>query len=366
MAGLKDWFPVFKAGNQTSSAGTSKVWTESELDKIVENYKPEYCEAPLVLGHPEGDAPSFGWVQSLKREGDTLFAKCKDIVGEFEQAVKDGRFPYRSISLNPDLTLNHIGFLGSSLPAVKGLGRIAFSEDQNLITYDFMDSETNNKFINIGSIFQRLREFLIDKFDIETADRIIRSWEIEDLSQIVETNSAEAISAFCEKIKEEFSVVTNNPQNKQNAQSSDFSEEIKQKDIENANLKAQIAELESKNRKADFNNFCESLCKEGKLTPVQKGYALDFMEALHGVGEFNFSQGGKKSASEKFQEFLGLLPVQVNFKAVANGQGNYDSTSTENPKELADKAIEYKQSMAQKGIEISISQAVKKVKEGGN
>ena len=113
---MKDtWIEVFKAGNQTDSAGNSKDWTQEDLDKIVETYndQPEADrhDAPVVIGHPVTDSPAYGWVDSLKRVGDTLWAKLKDLAPEFVDWVQKGLYRKRSISLYEDLMLKHISKL---------------------------------------------------------------------------------------------------------------------------------------------------------------------------------------------------------------------------------------------------------------
>ena len=49
--------------------------TVADLDQIVEAYDPAVHEAPLVLDHaPEGQehmGPAYGWVEGLKRAGDS-------------------------------------------------------------------------------------------------------------------------------------------------------------------------------------------------------------------------------------------------------------------------------------------------------
>lgn len=260
--GLKDWFAVFKAGTHTDSKGREHTFTTSDLDKIIENYdstKSDFQEAPCVLGHPKSDDPAFGWIEDFKREGDTLYAKCKDVVAEFENAVKEGIYPNRSISLNPDFTVNHIGFLGAVKPAVKGLGKIAFSQNEDEITFNFSDG-------------------LIDE------------------------------------IKEGITLV--------NSQKNEFSQaDIDLKNTEIDKLKAENEKLKTNERKTEYASFCEELADKGQMTPAQKEKILDFMELMYNAGEFEFSEG-KKSAVDEFKDFLSCLPKQVEFSEIATGNGN--------------------------------------------
>jgi len=128
-----DRIPVFKTGTHTDSQGRTQTWTEKDLDLIVNKYKPSYHEAPVVIGHPQNNSPAWGWVDCLKRTGEVLYAKLKNIIPEFAEMVDKGMFRKRSISLYPDLTLKHIGFLGAMPPAVKGLPDYSFSGSGSVI-----------------------------------------------------------------------------------------------------------------------------------------------------------------------------------------------------------------------------------------
>lgn len=319
--GLTDWFEVLKTGTFKDNSGKDHTFTEQDLDTIVKKYDPATNEAPFVVGHPKKDHPAFGWVEGLKREGNLLFAKGKQIVPEFETAVESGLYKKRSIALNPDKTLRHIGFLGAVPPAVKGLADVAFSEDDEIQIYEFSEfSQTSWRINTVGRIFSRLRDFLIEKYDLETADRIIDTWAVENLTSF--DDETKVINAFSEIMEEILTMGDKNPKKTDPKDNAEFSEQLSVKDAEIAALKANNVKLEAANRQAEFSEFCDKLVNEGKLTPAQKAYSLDFMEALHEVGEFEFSEGDKrekKQAVDKFKEFLGTLPKQISF-------GEFDAT----------------------------------------
>lgn len=141
---MNKWFEIFKSGTHIDSAGVEHTYTEADLDTIASNYNPQHSEAPLVIGHPKTNEPAYGWVGEVKRFGSSLFAKAKSIVPEFEQAIKDGLFKKRSIAINPDNTLRHVGFLGAVPPAVKGMQDLAFEASAEMQTFEiseFADQE---------------------------------------------------------------------------------------------------------------------------------------------------------------------------------------------------------------------------------
>ncbi|MDY6989228.1 MAG: hypothetical protein SWQ30_14350 [Thermodesulfobacteriota bacterium] len=136
------WIEVFKTGTHTASNGKTMTVSEADLDRIANQYNPKHHEAPVVIGHPKEADPAYGWVERLKRSGSTLLAKLKDLVPEFVELVKKGLYKKRSISLFPDLTLKHVGFLGATPPAVKGLADVRFMEFKdggNTMTFTFSE-----------------------------------------------------------------------------------------------------------------------------------------------------------------------------------------------------------------------------------
>ena len=142
-------FEILKTGSFTNSQGKEVNFSQSDLEKIASSYDPAISEAPLVIGHPKSNDPAYGWIDSLKVNGDKLIASASKIVPEFLDAVKQGLFKKRSVSLNPDNSLRHVGFLGAALPAVKGLADLTFSEDaqeENIIEFADCQPPTGDEF----------------------------------------------------------------------------------------------------------------------------------------------------------------------------------------------------------------------------
>lgn len=339
---------IFKTGTHTDSAGNTRAWTEKDLDAIASKYDPANHEAPVVIGHPKDNAPAYGWVERLERKGSVLYAKLKDLVPEFVEAVKRGLYKKRSISLYPDLTLRHVGFLGAMPPAVKGLADVQFSEAE-AVTIEFADYRMST----ISRIFQRLRDLLIEKFGADVADKVVNSFELEDLQR--EPAEPETASAFNEN--------TNKGGHEDMGKIEELEAKLKEaegkiasfaeKEDEIARLKRELDEERAKQRKAEFNSFCEGLTKEGRLTPAMKPSVLDFMEIMSGAGEYEFSEGDDKKVKaqpvEKFKAFLSALPKQVEFSEMATkdkvGKGNvshdFSGKLDEERLELHKKAIEF-------------------------
>lgn len=134
------WIEIFEGGQQTSNSGTI-VDGDKFIETAITTFDPKEHEPPAVIGHPEIDKPAYAWVQDLKKEGAFLMARFTDIDPGFEEMVKKGRFKKRSAAFYPDGRLKHVGFLGATPPAVKGLKNISFGTDTKDLIFIFSESK---------------------------------------------------------------------------------------------------------------------------------------------------------------------------------------------------------------------------------
>lgn len=128
---------ILRAGTFADMSGVTHTFSQSDLQQIADAYDPLTAPAPLVIGHPELDAPAYGWVERLEVRGDRLMASSTDVVPEFAEALKARRYRGRSASLyvpgqhgnpKPDgYYLRHVGFLGAAAPGVPGLADVHFA-----------------------------------------------------------------------------------------------------------------------------------------------------------------------------------------------------------------------------------------------
>ena len=134
MSALDGWIDVCRAGAWRDMQGRDVRLDEDRLDRIVDAHASA-DPAPVVVGHPEADAPAYAWIDGLRRVGDRLQAKLRDIAPAFREAVEAGRYAGRSIALQGD-TLRHVGFLGGRAPAVPGLAPTRFaSEPETVVAF---------------------------------------------------------------------------------------------------------------------------------------------------------------------------------------------------------------------------------------
>ena len=131
MSALDGWIDVCRTGAWRDMAGREVAIDEARLDRIAGAHASA-DPAPVVVGHPETDAPAFAWVDGLRRTGDRLQAKLRDVAPAFREAVEAGRYAGRSIALQGD-TLRHVGFLGGRAPAVPGLAPTRFAAEPETV-----------------------------------------------------------------------------------------------------------------------------------------------------------------------------------------------------------------------------------------
>jgi len=358
----RKWVEILKTGTFQDSEGKSHTFSESDLDAIASSYDPARHEAPVTIGHPKDNAPAYGWVAGLKRAGETLLAEFKDLVPEFVEMVNKGLFKKRSVSLFPDRSLRHVGFLGAAPPAVKGLADVTFAEADETIAVEqdgasaFSEeaappapaAETARDFSDwripsIGRILTGLRDWMIEKFGVEDADKIVSNYDLDELKQWVPEAAPAAVAMAAAPVAAVIPADT-------------------ELAAANRKLQADLDKERADRRRAEAAAFCEGLTREGRLIPAQRGVVLDLMEALYGAGEIEFSEGGKAQATDRFREFLSACPKQVEFAEIARGGvGSIDLTD---PQAIAAAAVEFQDSESKAGRTISVTAAVAHVTQG--
>lgn len=334
---------VFKAGTHTDSNGRTKTWTEEDLNKIANSYNPQAHEAPVVIGHPKDNAPAYGWVESLKNKGGVLYAKVKDLVPEFVDAVKRGLYKKRSISLYPDMYLRHIGFLGAMPPAIKGLADIKFQEDEEAVTIEFEENQNKKEGKNM-KLFDWLKGLAVK--DGVMIDDMPKSFA-EESGMAACPNCGKECGEncnFCPKCGAEMKGQTKgaaetSKEEKAFAEKiSSFEEAMKKKNAELKTREDALKAKEIEGKKAEITSFCEGLLKQGRLTPAIMKHGMGVQNFLEQIAEIEtvieFSQGDEKKKQtpvEFMQSFLANLPKSIEFGEVA-GRGK-DAGSGEDRKE---------------------------------
>lgn len=134
---IKQWVELFKTGDY----GDKGKFTTAELDQMVANFNAAN-RVPVVIGHPKTEDRAFGWISSLKREGELLLGRLDQLHPTVQTALAEGAYRNHSIKAvkTPDKgwRLAHLGLLGAVPPAVEGLQPIAaFAEQGETVEITF-------------------------------------------------------------------------------------------------------------------------------------------------------------------------------------------------------------------------------------
>lgn len=253
----EQWVEIFRAGTHTDMAGNTRTWTTADLDEIVAKYNPAEHEAPIVIGHPEHNAPAYGWAKALRRNGEVLEAEFRDVDPVFSDAVKAGHWKKRSISLYADKTLRHVGFLGALPPAVKGLKDVSFATGQGAMTFDFATTTKENQNMD----------------------------ELEKLQQQL------------------------TERDKQIAQ---FGTQVKALQGQLNTVSAALETERGARREGTLENFCEDLIEGGHILPADKPAVMELFGALDTIGKYSFAEEGI-TGPEALVKLLKKMPNQLEF-----------------------------------------------------
>ncbi|PKN07617.1 MAG: peptidase [Deltaproteobacteria bacterium HGW-Deltaproteobacteria-8] len=319
---------IFRPGTQTDVSGTTLAFTEAMLEASAKAYDPALHEAPLVVGHPQTDAPAYGWVQALAFSQSGLAASPHQVDPEFAELVRAGRFKKISASFyTPDspqnpvpgvFYLRHVGFLGAAAPAVKGLKPVAFAAGEEGVvefaTFGEGDAWAERQNANLWRSF---REWLASQFGQDAADQALPQNHL-------------AQPAFAEGAAKPKSKEDDVDQKELDAARAKLVEERAALDKD----KADFAETKAKADQAvllvtheQHLAFAEGLVKEGKLLPANKLATVALLDNLAATGaslEFAEEGGTKtsKPALQSMKDMLQSAPKLVDFTERATGDPN--------------------------------------------
>lgn len=328
---------VFRAGTHVTSAGERIEFTQADLAASAAAYDPALHEAPLVVGHPEKDGPAYGWTKALQVEGNDLYVVPDQLNPEFAEMVSTGAFKKRSLKwyrptdpLNPKPGVwypQHLGFLGATPPAIKGLKPVELAQGDNLVEVEFSQWEDRT----IARLFRRLREWFIAQYGQEAADHVLDGYDVDALAEeAVREKNPEVLTApaFAEaSTTEEEPAVT--------------PEEKAALEAENARLKQQVADAETRDKAAKSAaiktaavQFCEGLIGEGKVLPAEKDSVVGLLVLAANAQPVEFGEGDGKATDAplaRLEVFLKAMPKRVEFGEVAKPDGSTKSVEFSAP-----------------------------------
>jgi hypothetical protein len=363
---------IFRAGRHVAMSGQALDFSAADLAATAKAYDPAKHEAPLVVGHPTTDGPAYGWVKTLGFS-DGLQATPDQVDPAFAELVTAGRYKKISASFfapnspqNPVpgvYYLRHVGFLGATPPAVKGLRTPAFAADQEGIVH-FSDSEQDD--VDNASLWRRLREFIIGKFSIAEADQVAPEYLVKSLEQSAQQEVLEAQQEAAD------------PAATASGISPDFAESIHQEtrvtpqekaalEAENAQLKSRLAEADARDQvarlaatRAHHASFAEALVQSGQLAPGIAPVIVASLDAIaaHQGTVLEFGEGeAKKPLATALMEALKSAPKVIEFGEVSRDSGAAP-TNLKDPQAIVDAARKLQAEREAAGTTVSFAEAV--------
>lgn len=274
------YFEVFKAGVYPQGKFTKK-----DVAEIAKNYDPIFHEAPITIDHQQS-GPAYGWVETVKADGDKLKVAFKDVPQEFEKDVNDGKYKKVSVELYRNLEgkgayLKAVSFLGAATPQVKGLEPIKFMESES-DTFEFDSVDEPEEF---------------SEADIEDLKNQIIALE-EQVSKFKENNKKmETIKSLKEKI----SALTD--------EVATFKEKAQGKE----EIEKELHDIKVAIKKREFDEFIDKQIDKGTLVPANKDVVLSVLQELDNVQKF----GEDSTVVIDFKSFIESLPPQIKFGETA-------------------------------------------------
>jgi hypothetical protein len=375
------WHDVFFAGEHTDNTGKSRNYSREDLQQVVDNFTPN--KAPLVIGHPKTNAPALGWVTGVRlTDDDRLEVTADNVNVDFAKAVAAKSFPNRSISLvrtDKGLTLRHIGYLGAVEPALEGLGwqfNGADADPTETVEFSAEPSETIEFSMEIEQqrsvldMFSDLRDFIIDKFSEEEADRVLPRWNINWLRDAltrkeVNENEHNPFAPEFSKPKTEEPAVTKYTQEqldaaiqqaKDDAEAS-FSSQLSAEKSRADNAEKTLEEQAFAARVADCKAVVDAQIAAGHLTPATAAGLAEFMASLpqgDDAQTFSFSKSDAETVEQSQYDFAKAFVGSLGAKSPMGGDPELG-----HDKDLDEKAEEYS-----KAHGVSYADAVIAVSEG--
>lgn len=284
------FFEIFKAGNYPQGA-----FTEGDINSLVSNYDPSFCEAPITLDHVQ-KGPAYGWVSALKNEKGKLKASFRDVTEDLKEFVQAGKYKKISVEIYRDLEgkkpyLKAVSFLGAAIPQVKGMEPIEFKEFPSDV-YTFELEEDTNPNVEM----QRIQD------DIQKLNDSITTFS-EQLDKLDKTENKEVIEAKTQIIKLQDKVED------LTSKLSKFQDDalLRQKAEE------ELTRLRLQMRKNEFEQFLNEQIAYGNLTPSQKDLSMKILMTLDSVPSFDETS----DTVSKFRELIKSMPKQVIYEELA-------------------------------------------------
>ncbi|WP_374569679.1 hypothetical protein [Phenylobacterium sp.] len=362
---MLDTIQAFKAGKHRAIDGRFYEFSEADVAAIAAGYDPSLQAAPIVLGHPKTDDPAWGWVKGLSVQDGHLVAETERVDQAFAEGVDAGRYRYVSAAFyapqdaaNPkpgSWYLRHVGYLGATPPAVKGLQPAFAAGAGEFVAFGSADG------FWVKDVLRGIRDFFIEKFSLEEADRVIPSYAIDNIER------EEDRPAFAEAGAESIAA-SDDAGTVQGAAGADTVEgaaaddrlaereaALQAREATVAQREAAFAETARTDARAEDAAYLDGLVAAGRLPPAQRDRVAAIFARLGGDQTVAFAEADADPRAE-LRGLLDGLGTSIAFAEVSAGDG-FDATSADAAPQIASRIEEIRAEAAGRGEHLSYSQA---------
>jgi hypothetical protein len=305
---LNSEIEIFRTGRFRSIDGRTLSFGAGDLAATAAAYDPQLHKAPHVVGHPKMDAPAYGWVTSLQHKGDRLVANIDQCDPAFADLVKAGRYGAVSAAFyDPDddanpvpgaYYLRHVGWLGATPPAVKGLKQAQFAGADKYIAFG-----EDAPAVAERGFLSRLRGMIRAEVSraVDPAAAIPLIEEFDDMNSTAFAEQQRQLTEGAAKLARD-------------------TEALAAREAAVTGKETAFSEQERVRLVAGDTAIIEQLEKSGQSIPAWRPVLLAFCARMHAAPVIAFGEGADKIEQplvEAFHDFLGRLPKVVEFGEIA-------------------------------------------------
>jgi len=341
------WVDGTPIGDHVDSDGDIVKIDAAFLEAVVANFEQtkNLHEPPAVIGHPESDAPAYGYVSALRVQNGRLERQFSEVHPQFERIVKSGAYKKRSDAfyLDPKIApgglvpaLRHVGFLGAQPPAIKGIRDIHFAEGT-------AKTKTVDVEVDTAISFSEGEDMNEEQLKKTIGDQIKDFFKTAFGGGDAKPSTAEFSESDRKRLTDDIT----------NAIETKFSEELKTRDEKIKELETQVQSQVGSSTHDRNAKFCESL--PGTVLPaMKKAGIVEFMDLLDTVDAkkkitvITFAESAGKeeekkvdfSAADWFRNFLTTWsknPIVSFGERFGDLKLQGDGTDVLNPQNAADK-----------------------------
>ncbi|MEI6846573.1 MAG: hypothetical protein WCK32_00815 [Chlorobiaceae bacterium] len=224
-------------------------------------------QIPLVIGHPENDLPVVGLLarSALVRQGEgdrrAILIDDQAAVFSTEALSRYRQDGYNKVSVKikmPEMIIRHVGLVTEA--AVEELNAASFAAEGEagweyaIFEADALFGTDEWRMPLVGGLFRGLRDWMIEKFGLDAADKALPTYSVDALKPPAEDDCTDKTTAS-------FSTTTNT-----GAMTDAEKQEMEQLKAENARLAGLVSSDAEARRTAKIDALFAAPEHKGKIT----------------------------------------------------------------------------------------------------